>query len=58
MGGTLFPKEIFLTSERWARQRFPGMVYWNEVPQGGHFAALEQPEVFATELRNCFRRMR
>lgn len=58
MGGTLFPKEIFLSSERWARQRFPGMVYWHEVAKGGHFAALEQPEVFTTELRNCFGRMR
>jgi pimeloyl-ACP methyl ester carboxylesterase len=58
MGGSLFPKDIFLASERWARQRFPQLVYWNELDRGGHFAALEQPQLFVEELRACFRRMR
>ena len=58
MGGSLFPAEIFLSSERWARKRFPGLCYWNELPRGGHFAALEQPDTFVNELRDCFRRMR
>ena len=52
------PAEIFLSSERWARKRFPGLCYWNELPRGGHFAALEQPDTFVSELRGCFRRMR
>lgn len=57
MGGSSFPKDIFLASERWARKRFPALVYWNELDRGGHFAALEQPELFVTELRKCFRLM-
>lgn len=57
MGGTLSPKDIFPTSERWARKRFTDLRYWNELPQGGHFAALEQPDVFIEELRRCFATM-
>jgi len=30
------------------------LFYWNEVPKGGHFAALEQPDLFVSELRKCF----
>lgn len=58
MGGSRFSADIFPTSERWARPFFPKMVYWNEFDRGGHFAALEQPEVFVQELRACFRLMR
>jgi pimeloyl-ACP methyl ester carboxylesterase len=53
-----FPKEIFPTSERWAKQRFTDLIYYNELETGGHFAALEQPEVFVSEISNCFRTMR
>jgi pimeloyl-ACP methyl ester carboxylesterase len=58
VGCSLFPKEIFRSSERWARKRFTNLVYWNELERGGHFAALEQPEAFINELRQCFRLMR
>jgi pimeloyl-ACP methyl ester carboxylesterase len=58
MGGSLFPKDIFLASERWARKRFPQLCYWNEMPRGGHFAALEQPGLFVDEMRRCFATMR
>lgn len=57
MGGSVFPKDIFTCSERWARTRFKNLVYWNEHERGGHFAALEQPEVFARDLRDCFGKM-
>ncbi|MDG2307110.1 MAG: epoxide hydrolase [Candidatus Binatia bacterium] len=57
-GCSIFPKEIFRTSKRWAEKRFTNLVYWNELPKGGHFAAFEQPETFVDELRNCFRNMR
>ena len=57
-GCSIFPKEIFRSSRRWAEKRFPNLVHWNELPRGGHFAAFEQPELFVTELRNCFRHMR
>ncbi len=48
---SIFPKEIFRCSERWAKKRFSNLIYWNELDKGGHFAALEQPEVFIRELR-------
>jgi pimeloyl-ACP methyl ester carboxylesterase len=48
---TAFPKEIVTTSERWLRTRFTGLRYYNSVTKGGHFAALEQPEIFVDEVR-------
>ncbi len=55
MGGSIFPKEIFRASRRWALKRYPNIVYWNELDKGGHFAAFEQPTQFVSEVRNCFR---
>ncbi len=57
-GCSIFPKEIFRCSRRWAEKRFTRLVYWNELEKGGHFAAFEQPAAFVEELRNCFRQMR
>jgi pimeloyl-ACP methyl ester carboxylesterase len=57
-GCSIFPREIFVCSRRWAEQRFKNIIYWNEVDRGGHFAAFEQPELFVGELRNCFRQVR
>ena len=54
MGGTIFPKEIFRTSQRFAANVYTNIVYWSERDSGGHFAAFEQPEAFVEELRNCF----
>ncbi|MGB1536624.1 MAG: epoxide hydrolase family protein [Pseudomonadales bacterium] len=51
---SIFPKEIFKSSERWARKRFTGLLYFNALDEGGHFAALEQPESFVNELRKGF----
>jgi hypothetical protein len=51
---SIFPKEIFKTSERWARKRFLQLEYFNQLSVGGHFAALEQPELFVEELRAAF----
>jgi pimeloyl-ACP methyl ester carboxylesterase len=58
VGRSIFPKEIFRTSKRWAEKRFSKLVYFNELTKGGHFAAFEQPEAFVKEVRNCFRLMR
>ena len=57
-GCSIFPKEIFVCSRRWAGNRYRNIVYWNELERGGHFAAFEQPELFVQELRNCFRLVR
>jgi hypothetical protein len=43
-GCSIFPKDIFRTSRRWAEKRFTQLVYFNELEKGGHFAAFEQPE--------------
>jgi len=58
VGCSIFPKEIFRASRRWAEKRYPNLVYWNRLDKGGHFAAFEQPELFAGELRACFQKMR
>jgi pimeloyl-ACP methyl ester carboxylesterase len=58
VGCSIFPKEIFRTSRRWAEKRFPRLVHFNELPKGGHFAAFEQPETFVREVRECFRKLR
>ena len=57
-GISVFPHDIFQTSERWARKRFTDLVYFNELDEGGHFAAFEQPETFVNEVRACFQRIR
>ncbi len=38
--------------------RLPNLIYFNEADRGGHFAAWEQPELFAPELRAAFRSLR
>ncbi len=58
VGCSIFPKEIFRPSRRWAEQRFPALHYWNELDKGGHFAAFEQPETFVSEVRAAFRPLR
>ena len=57
-GCSIFPREIFRSSRRWAEKRFSNLIYWNEPDRGGHFAALEQPDLFVEEVRNCFRSLR
>jgi len=50
-----FPRENVRLSERWARTRYPDLRYYNRPARGGHFAALEQPELFVAEVRAGFR---
>ncbi len=57
-GCSIFPKEIFRCSRRWAEKRFEKLVHWNDLDKGGHFAAFEQPATFINEVRTCFRHMR
>jgi len=58
VGCSIFPKEIFRTSRRWAEKRFGELLHWNELDKGGHFAAFEQPATFVDEVRACFRGLR
>jgi pimeloyl-ACP methyl ester carboxylesterase len=57
-GCSIFPKEIFTPSRRWAEKRYTNIIHWNELDRGGHFAAFEQPESFVGEVRACFRPLR
>jgi epoxide hydrolase len=57
-GCSIFPKEIFRPSRRWAEKVFTSLHYWNELDAGGHFAAFEQPETFVDEVRASFRPLR
>ena len=58
VGCSIFPKEIFRTSRRWAEKRFERLIHFHELEKGGHFAAFEQPETFVREVRECFRQLR
>lgn len=58
MGASVFPKEIFHCSRRWASRQFQDIRYWNKPPRGGHFAAFEQPALFVDEVRGFFRTVR
>jgi pimeloyl-ACP methyl ester carboxylesterase len=58
VGCSIFPKELQRPSRRWAARRFTDIRYWNEPERGGHFAALEQPDLFAREVRAFFRVVR
>ena len=55
---TVFPGEIYRAPRSWTERAYPSLAYFNEVDKGGHFAAWEQPELFARELRAAFRRLR
>jgi pimeloyl-ACP methyl ester carboxylesterase len=58
VGFTTFPGEIFQASRSWVEQSYPNLVYFNKVDKGGHFAAWEEPELFAAELRAAFSSLR
>jgi pimeloyl-ACP methyl ester carboxylesterase len=58
VGCSVFPKEIFRASRRWAARHYPDLRYWNEPAKGGHFAAFEQPAIFVDEVRAAFRSFR
>ena len=58
VGFTTFPGEIFRAPRSWVEKSYPNLIYFNEVDKGGHFAAWEEPELFATELRAAFRTLR
>ena len=58
VGTTVFPDDIYRPPESWARRSYPNLIYFNEVDRGGHFAAWEQPELFAGELRAAFKSLR
>ncbi|MGZ3479378.1 MAG: alpha/beta fold hydrolase, partial [Myxococcaceae bacterium] len=55
---TVFPDELYGAPETWARRAYRNLIYFHEVERGGHFAAWEQPELYASELRSAFKSLR
>jgi len=58
VGFTAFPGEIFRAPRSWVEKLYPHVIYFNEVDNGGHFAAWEEPQLFSAELRAGFRPLR
>jgi pimeloyl-ACP methyl ester carboxylesterase len=58
VGYTVFPGELFQSPRHWVKTAYHNLVYYNEAEKGGHFAAWEEPELFATEMRAAFRSIR
>jgi microsomal epoxide hydrolase len=56
-GYARYPNEIMQTSRRWAERDY-NLVHYADMPRGGHFAAMEQPELFVDDVRTCFRAQR
>ncbi|QXH56092.1 epoxide hydrolase family protein [Pseudomonas maumuensis] len=54
MAASVFPAETFRPPRAWAEAAYEKLFYWNEVEKGGHFAAFEQPQLFAEELWRAF----
>ena len=55
---TTFPGELFRAPRSWVEKLYPNVIYFSEVDRGGHFAAWEEPELFAAEVRAAFKSLR
>jgi pimeloyl-ACP methyl ester carboxylesterase len=55
---SVFPDEIYAAPRTWAEKAYPKLIYYNQLPKGGHFAAWEQPQLFVEELRAAFNSLR
>jgi pimeloyl-ACP methyl ester carboxylesterase len=55
---SVFPGEQYQAPRSWTERAYPNLIHFNEVDKGGHFAAWEEPELFANEMRTAFRPLR
>ena len=55
---SVFPGEQYQAPRSWAERAYPHLIYYNQVPKGGHFAAWEQPQLFSQEVRAAFQPFR
>src|SRR5580658_10135345 len=55
---SVFPDEIYAAPQSWTKKAYPKLIHYNRLPQGGHFAAWEQPQLFTGEIRESFRSLR
>jgi hypothetical protein len=49
---------MFRAPRSWVEQGYPTLTYFHEAAKGGHFAAWEESELFATEIRAAFKSLR
>ena len=55
---SVFPGEQYEAPRSWTERAYPKLIYYNKLDRGGHFAAWEQPQLFAAELRAAFKSLR
>jgi pimeloyl-ACP methyl ester carboxylesterase len=55
---SVFPNELYQAPRSWTEEAYPNLIYFNEVDEGNHFAAWQEPEIFTTEVRAAFRSLR
>ncbi|GGU13466.1 epoxide hydrolase family protein [Lentzea flava] len=55
---SVFPEEVYQAPRSWAERAYPNLIHYNRVAKGGHFAAWEQPQILAEEVRAGFRQLR
>lgn len=58
LGVAVYPRDVAQPVRRLADQQFPNIVHWREFDRGGHFAAMEQPDLFVGDLREFARTLR
>ena len=56
-GVARYPKEILRFPRAWVDRRY-NVTHWADIPRGGHFAAMEQPELFVDDVRTFFSTVR
>jgi pimeloyl-ACP methyl ester carboxylesterase len=55
---SVFPRELYRAPRSWTERAYPNLIYFNEVAEGNHFAAWQEPDLFTTEVRAAFRSLR
>jgi pimeloyl-ACP methyl ester carboxylesterase len=55
---SVFPDEIYAAPRSWAERAYPNLIHYNKLDKGTHFAAWEQPQLFAAEVRASFKSLR
>ena len=55
---TVFPRDIPHLPRTWIEDTYTNLIHYGEADKGGHFAALEQPEILISEIRTGLRSLR
>jgi len=55
---TAYPGEQYFAPRSWTEKAYPNLIYFHQAAKGGHFAAWEEPQIFAEELRAAFKSVR